>query len=180
MGDRKVLRWVRESSELVYSSEYFRVYRDSVRLPNGGSMVYDWYGAHDFCVIVALVNNRLIVIENYRYPADDWFLELPAGHIEGEETPTQAAARELEEETGYRPGSLSYLHWYYVSSRSLQRGHILFAQGCVKTRTSREESELQRVKLVTPRYFEQKVREGAIRHAATLVAYSVAKSRGLI
>lgn len=173
-------RWVREQTRLTYFSEYFRVHSDTVRLPDGQTMVYDWYEASDFCVIVGFVGGRLIMIENYRYPADDWFLELPAGHLERGETPLEAGARELEEETGYRPRSLVELHWYYVSSRTLQKGHVLFAEGCTKTATNRESSELQRVKLVSPRYFEQKVRSGHIRHAATLVAYAAAKSRGLL
>lgn len=173
-------RWTCRARELAYSSDYLKVYRDIVILPNGESMVYDWYHARDFCVVVALAKGRLVAIENYRYPADEWFLELPAGHIEDGETPLQAAERELEEETGYRPERLDYLQWYYVSARTLQRGHVVFAPSCVKTETNRESSELQRVKLVTARYFEEKLRSGAVKHAATLIAYSVAKSRGLI
>ncbi len=179
MGDKKTERWVREEGRLSYKSEYFEVHTDTVRLPSGSKITYDWYAARDFCVIVALNGGRLIAIENYRYPADDWFLELPAGHLEEGETPTQAASRELEEETGYRSQNSVYLGWYYVSSRTLQKGHVLFCDQPTKTATRREESELQRVKLVTPRYLEDKIRRNEVKHAATIIAYTIAKSRGL-
>ncbi len=179
MGDKKTERWVREASRLTYKSEYFEVHTDTVRLPSGSKITYDWYAARDFCVIVALNDGRLIAIENYRYPADEWFLELPAGHIEDGETPIQAASRELEEETGYRAQNLVYLGWYYVSSRTLQKGHVLFCDQPAKTATRREESELQRVKLITPSYLENKIRRSEVKHAATIIAYTIAKSRGL-
>jgi ADP-ribose pyrophosphatase len=180
MTDRTLNRWVKEAGTLRYRSDYFQVYTDVVRLPRGSTISYDWYSAKDFCVVVAKHNSKIIVIENYRYPADDWFLELPAGHIEDGETPTEAAMRELEEETGYRPQSLVYVHWYYVSSRSLQKGHVLYCDACVKTATKREEGELQRIKLVSTGYLDNKIREGSIRHAATIVGYSMVKARGLI
>ncbi|MEM0119871.1 MAG: NUDIX hydrolase [Thermoprotei archaeon] len=173
-------RWVRETGRLSYKSEYFEVHTDTVRLPNGSKINFDWYTAHDFCVIVALKGGRLIAIENYRYPADGWFLELPAGHIEGEEKPEEAALRELEEETGYRAQNPVYLGWYYVSSRSLQRGHVVFCSEPVKTEIRREESELQRVKLITPRHLENKIKSSEVKHAATIIAYTIAKSRGLV
>lgn len=43
---------------------------------------------------------KLVMIRQYRYPLDAWIYELPAGLIDGEETPSQAAVREMKEETG--------------------------------------------------------------------------------
>ena len=44
--------------------------------------------------------NRILMIHQYRYPADRYLYELPAGLIEDGETPEEAAAREILEETG--------------------------------------------------------------------------------
>lgn len=44
---------------------------------------------------------RLVLIREYRYPLDDYIYELPAGLVDDGETPGQAAAREMLEETGY-------------------------------------------------------------------------------
>ena len=54
-------------------------------------------------VIYALLKedpSRIIMIRQYSYPLDAWLYELPAGLIDGQESPHQAAVRELKEETG--------------------------------------------------------------------------------
>ena len=44
---------------------------------------------------------RLVLIREYRYPLDDYIYALPAGLVDAGETPGEAAAREMSEETGY-------------------------------------------------------------------------------
>ncbi len=44
--------------------------------------------------------DKLVMIRQYRYPLDEWIYELPAGLIDRGETPSQAAVREMKEETG--------------------------------------------------------------------------------
>lgn len=54
-------------------------------------------------VIYALLKgdpSRIVMIRQYRYPLDAWLYELPAGLIDGQESPHQAAVREMKEETG--------------------------------------------------------------------------------
>ena len=46
-------------------------------------------------------NPRLVLIKEYRYPLDDYIYALPAGLVDAGETPGEAAAREMLEETGY-------------------------------------------------------------------------------
>ncbi len=56
------------------------------------------------CVIYALLKDdpgKIVLIHQYRYPLGRYIYELPAGLIEPGETPSQAAVRELKEETGY-------------------------------------------------------------------------------
>ncbi|HEY0622885.1 NUDIX hydrolase [Sphingomonas sp.] len=70
-------------------------------------------------VIVAIdENGHLILVEQYRVPLGRACLELPAGLV-GDETDDEsvetAAARELEEETGYRPGRVESLGEYFSS-----------------------------------------------------------------
>ena len=47
---------------------------------------------------------RILLVRQYRLPADAYLWELPAGKVDEGETPLQAAKRELIEETGYRAG----------------------------------------------------------------------------
>ena len=83
-------------------------------LTDRGGNTYTYYQVetrHDAVVVVpVLADGRLVVERIYRHPYRHWFLEFPAGGIEAGEDPLAAAARELEEETGYVAGSCQLLH----------------------------------------------------------------------
>lgn len=88
-------------------------------------------------VILAIdEQDHVLLVEQYRVPLGKRCIELPAGLIgdddgaEGEE-PAAAAARELEEETGYRAGRMELIGEFYSSpgmvseSFTLVRAHDL-------------------------------------------------------
>ncbi len=62
---------------------------------------------------------KLVLIKQYRYPIDAYIYELPAGLVDGDETPAQAAVREMKEETGlslevYEGGAEFYRRPFYM------------------------------------------------------------------
>jgi ADP-ribose pyrophosphatase len=69
-------------------------------------------------VILAIEDGHVLLVEQYRVPLGCSCLELPAGLV-GDETEGEAveasAARELEEETGYRPARVESLGTFYSS-----------------------------------------------------------------
>mgnify|MGYP000064704840 CR=1 FL=1 len=66
-------------------------------------------------VILPLKKDKIIMVEQYRPAVEENLLELPAGTLEPGEDPFSCAARELEEETGYKPGKLEILGSFYAS-----------------------------------------------------------------
>ena len=90
------------SSELVYTGDYLKVYRDTVSLPNGASS-YREYLKHPGAVMIIPVfdNGDVLVERQYRYPMRKVFIEFPAGKKDAGEAPLETAQRELLEETGY-------------------------------------------------------------------------------
>jgi ADP-ribose pyrophosphatase len=56
---------------------------------------------------------RLLLVRQYRHPAGEWLVEVPAGRVEPGEPELDAARRELEEETGYRAESWSLLRRFW-------------------------------------------------------------------
>ena len=87
-------------------------------------------------VILAVDDGHVLLVEQYRVPLGKTCLELPAGLI-GDETEGEAAeaaaARELEEETGYRPARMTDLGHYYSSPGMVSEGfNLLRAEGLTR------------------------------------------------
>ncbi|MCH7797895.1 MAG: NUDIX hydrolase [Planctomycetes bacterium] len=66
-------------------------------------------------IVPQLDGDRLVLVRNWRVAVDDRLWELPAGTLEPGEAPQAAAARELEEETGYRATTIAPLGDFYTS-----------------------------------------------------------------
>lgn len=92
------------SSEQLVDGVLLEAFRDEVRLPDGGSSVREWIDHPGASAIVPMFEDgRTLLVRQFRYPPRRTFLEVPAGKLdEPEENPVEVAARELEEETGWR------------------------------------------------------------------------------
>ena len=88
-------------------------YRDDMVLPDGQKQVWDYVrhkNGGGACVVPVLPDGQILLIRQYRPAIDREALELPAGACDsGDPDPMVTAARELEEETGYRPGKMTKL-----------------------------------------------------------------------
>lgn len=101
----------RISRELVHKGVVIDLYQDKVKDENGLVKTYDSIihkGAA--AVIPVLDNGKILMVKQYRNILDRFTLEIPAGGLNDIDEPTKdAAARELEEETGYKSDNLELL-----------------------------------------------------------------------
>lgn len=98
--------------ELKYSGVIVDFYSDQVRLPDGREAVWDYieHRKGAAAVLAVLPDGRLLMVKQYRNALDRFTLEIPAGARDSrQEPPIECAARELEEETGYRCENLEFL-----------------------------------------------------------------------
>ena len=104
------------SSEKIFDGHILHVRRDTIELPDGSRgyrEVVDHPGG--VCVLALDDENRALVVSQYRYPYEKVLREIPAGKLEYGEDPTQAAIRELKEETGAVAGDFRPLGELYPS-----------------------------------------------------------------
>ncbi len=104
------------TSSIKYNGKLLKVYVDSVELINHKITTREYIKHPGGACIAALTNkNELLFVKQFRYPYKKAILELPAGKIDGEEEPLEAAKRELKEETGTSSEQYIYLGEVYPS-----------------------------------------------------------------
>ncbi len=76
---------------------------------------------------VAVVRDRrVLMVWRHRFVIDRWVWELPGGYLDGEEEPAVTAAREVEEETGWRPGPLEPLVSFQPMVSTIDSENLVF------------------------------------------------------
>jgi ADP-ribose pyrophosphatase len=102
------------TKETVYDGKLFKVYRETVRLPDGKVRPREIV-AHPGAVALVVVDEeeRLILVRQYRRAADRFLLEIPAGTREHGEDSETCARREVREETGCEATHVSRLGGFY-------------------------------------------------------------------
>ncbi len=104
-------KYERIGRELVHKGAIIDYYEDTIRVPNGNIAKWDYIKHKGAAAVVAVKEDgKLLMVRQYRNALDRETLEIPAGGLNGADEPTDiAAARELEEETGYTAGKLERL-----------------------------------------------------------------------
>jgi ADP-ribose pyrophosphatase len=92
------------SSKQVYDCGLFRVTEDRAVDPKAKFEIKRSVVRHIGSAVMMAVDarGRILLVRQYRLPADTYLWELPAGRLDPGETPLKAAKRELAEETGYK------------------------------------------------------------------------------
>lgn len=116
------------SSREVYSCALFRVTEDEAKDPKAGFEIKRSVVRHIGSAVMMAVDDkkRVLLVRQYRLPADKYLWELPAGRLDDGEKPLEAAKRELAEETGYTARKWKKLVSFWVSPGYVQERMTIF------------------------------------------------------
>ena len=97
--------------KLVAKGKIVDYYQDTVKIPNGNVAVWDFIWNKGAAAVVPVrEDGKIVMVRQYRNAIDRETVEIPAGGLNNPEEPTaNAAARELEEETGFKTDDLEFL-----------------------------------------------------------------------
>ena len=139
-----------EKQTLQYAGRVVRLTTDEVILPNGHRTLLEVVHHPGGAAVAALDDEqRVCLLRQYRYAADGWLWELPAGKLEPQEPPLHTAQRELVEEAG-----VGARHWHelgtVLSSPGVftERLHLYMATGLTPATAAHEHAEVIQVRWV--------------------------------
>lgn len=137
----------RISSCRAYSGRVISVDVDTVRFPNGATGDLEMVRHPGASAVVPFLDDfnepdpRIILIRQYRYAAEGFVYEIPAGRLDPGEQPEVCAARELREETGYSAERLVRLTTFYTTPGFTDERIHLFAGTGLTAGSSELESD---------------------------------------
>ncbi|WP_121822021.1 NUDIX hydrolase [Halostella salina] len=155
--------WPVIESETEYDTPWYQGGYDLVEQPDGSRKRYYWAELPPAVVVVAVADGDVVFVEQYRPTVRETQLELPAGIVEdhtdgdahgegvvpreGGESYESAAARELQEETGYAPDETTLLQRYDVATGLMrhERG-IVVAEGLTEVGADLDDNEFLSVR----------------------------------
>ena len=171
-GDDSHLIERKQDSQELFKGRFLHAWRDTVKLPDGGTATREYVVHPGAVVIVPLLDDGRVLLERqFRYPVQRVMVEFPAGKLDvpGEDR-LACAKRELLEETGYTAREWAHAgELHPVISYSTEVIDIWFARGLTDGgQRSLDDGEFLEVISATPQELLQWCREGKVTDAKTL------------
>ena len=173
MKDSNCGLWREETvkTENIFQGRIISLQVDTVKLPNGKQARREIVKHPGAAAVMALLNGKLLVVEQFRKPLDKCQIEIPAGKLDAGEDPMEAASRELEEETGYRAKKLTLVSEFYTSPGFAdEKLYLYLADELEQGVLNPDEDEELLVEAITMEQADQYMREGRISDAKTILA----------
>lgn len=163
----------RVKRELAYHGTVVDVYKDYMEFANGSTEEWDYIHHNGAAAVVPVLDDgRILMVTQYRNALDRMTLEIPAGKLDAPDEPgIECAARELEEETGYKS---DHLEWLLTLRTTValcnERIEIFAAKDLKPSKQKLDEGEYVTVKAYTLEELKRKIYAGEIEDSKTVSA----------
>ena len=161
-------------SERVYSGRIINLDRDTVRFPDGSTGELEMIRHPGASAIVPFVSEpsaddpQILIIKQYRYAAEQYLYEIPAGRLDPGEAPLDCATRELREETGCTAARMDFLFTMYTTPGFTdEKIHVFMATGLERGETAHEADEFLSIETLTLSRALALIQDGSIKDAKT-------------
>ena len=159
------------NSQLVFEGRVVKLYKDKIELPTGRESFREVVKHSGGVVVLAIKDDKILLVKQFRYPIKEIMFELPAGKLEAGEDPFEAAKRELEEETGYCADKWTDLGYVYTSpGYSDEKLYLYKAENLQFTHCHPDEGEIIQAFEYTYNDVLKMINNGQINDAKTLCA----------
>ncbi len=144
------MQWKVHSERQIYANPWVNLWLVDIEQPDGRRWEHHVLRLRSLAAAVVLDDRqRVLVLWRHRFIPDMWGWEIPMGLIEEGEAPEHAAAREVEEETGWRPCALRQLVYAQPANGITDSEHFVFrADGAEYVGPPTELNESDRVEWV--------------------------------
>lgn len=173
------LGWKVFGERTVYDNPWVRLVLVDVEPPNGERFDHHVVRLQRVALAVVLdAEDRVLMMWRHRFATDEWGWELPGGIVDAGEDGYVTAAREVEEETGWRPGPVEHLTSFQPMPGMVDTPHeVYLAHGAQKVGEPTDAEEAARIDWVPLDQVLELVRKGEILGSGSLVGllYVLAK-----
>lgn len=158
------------NSKTVFEGNVFRVRVDELEPPSGGSIRRDVVEHPGSVAIVPLDHeDHIWLVRQYRHPAQEDLLELPAGTLKLNEDPKNCAVRECREEIGMAPGNLQSLGGFFIApGYSTEFMHLFLARELTSSPLPPDKHEGIRVERISLPQARNLLNHGELRDSKTI------------
>ena len=164
-------RWKVHADRVVDQNPHLRLSIASVELPDGTR--FDQYVARmPRCAMTVVLDEgaeRMLLIWRHRFVIDRWGWELPGGYIDPGEDGLAAAAREVEEETGYRPRAMEHVLTFQPAAGTTDCAHELYLARGADQVSAPDPNETEAIRWIPLGEISGLIADGAITGAATII-----------
>jgi 8-oxo-dGTP pyrophosphatase MutT (NUDIX family) len=172
------MRWTVHGERPLYQDEWLDIRLADVELPDGRHLEHRLIRTLPGAGCVTIQDGQVLLLWRHRFITDTWGWEIPFGKIDPGEDPAHAAARETEEETGWRPGPLTpLLKVNPTAGLSDSVHHVYLADGAQPIGPPQDAYESSRIAWVTLADVPAIIGRGEISSGTTLAALLYAITR---